>query len=64
MAGWLPFKAIAKDRNQNWKKATVFTRNCSICGKPIRGGGDLCGGCEKFIKRKSIEERKRKNDNR
>ena len=39
------------------KYTGITGRICSICGKPIHGGGNMCGSCEKFIKRKKSEER-------
>ena len=56
---WLPYKAKPHElKNRN--KRNTCTHLCSICGKPIHGGGTMCGGCENFIKRKQNEERQGK----
>ena len=35
-----------------------ITKICSVCGKPIHGGANMCGTCWKFIQGKKNEERR------
>ena len=56
MAIWLPYKAAPHERKNRVKQGNV-THICRICGKPIHGGGDMCGTCEKSIRTKQERER-------
>ena len=58
MAIWLPYKAKPNEL-KNRCKQNAPQRFCSICGKPIKKG-NMCGGCDNFIRRKRNEERQGK----
>ena len=58
MAIWLPYKAKPHEKAKtNRRKAEIYPHICKVCGKPLHGGGNMCGTCEKFIRKKQNEER-------
>ena len=58
MAIWLPYKAKPNELKNRCKPNTA-QQSCKICGKPVKKG-NICGGCNNFIKRKQNEERRGK----
>lgn len=59
--GWKSVNTNHDKRNpkqmRNRKDKGITAKICTICGKPVHGGGNMCGTCAKFIKLKKSEER-------
>ena len=52
----LRYYTNVKQTAKTGQKQTIYNRNiCKTCGKPIHGGGTICGSCEKATRRKHNE---------